>query len=151
MVWCLWIDSSQMIIVWGRRQRKDHFQRIKMVPCSYISPILNIMPGTLIPGKTWSSLEANWRKYLTVCLRPNIICLTVLSSGFAIILDFGQLISLVSRSPFSGTSEKRSGNKMERYCWGTYKCLLYSITNQWNLFNATIYYLFSLYISLWLL
>ena len=96
MVWCLWIDSSQMIMLWGRRQRKDHFQRIKMVPCSYISPILNIMPVTLIPGKTWSSLEANWRKYLTIWLWPNIVCLIVLSSGFAIILDFGQLISLVS-------------------------------------------------------
>ena len=98
MVWCLWIDSSQMIMLWGRRQRKDHFQRIKMVPCSYISPILNIMPVTLIPGKTWSSLEANWRKYLTIWLWPNIVCLIVLSSGFAIILDFGQLISLVSAS-----------------------------------------------------
>ena len=96
MVWCLWIDSSQMIMLWGRRQRKDHFQRIKMVPCSYISPILNIMPVTLIPGKTWSTLEANWRKYLTIWLWPNIVCLIVLSSGFAIILDFGQLISLVS-------------------------------------------------------
>ena len=147
MVWCLWIDSYQMIMLWGRRQRKDHFQRIKMVPCSYISPILNIMPVTLIPGKTWSTLEANWRKYLTIWLWPNIVCLIVLSSGFAIILDFGQLISLVS----VGLVKREVETKWKERLPGNIQMPTILNNEPVRFVNATIYYLFSLPISLWLL